>query len=222
MLLKLLKRDLRLHWDALVVPMLILIVVMGVIGLVNQGAATAGLILMGFLFIPILPMAIHVREASQGTMGDLVSLPVSRTDIVSLRYVEVLLFAAVALGLAHLGTWIALSVAAHKVVHFQVMDRSGVFLLGMLLLFFFAYPMPFALRWDGKGISAAFVIFFLLNFGFIVLTLRYPVGMAGCEKVFTRYVMHLLEHSGQMTLVILGLFFLSYVLSLKAFAGRDF
>ena len=222
MLLKLLKRDLRLHWDALVVPMLILIVVMGVIGLVNQGAATAGLILMGFLFIPILPMAIHVREASQGTMGDLVSLPVSRTDIVSLRYVEVLLFAAVALGLAHLGTWIALSVAGHKVVHFQVMDRSGLFALGMLLLCFFAYPMPFALRWDGKGISAAFVIFFLFNFGFIVLTLSYPAGMAGCEKVFTRSVMHLLENPGHLMLLIVGLFSLSYLLSLKAFARRDF
>ncbi len=222
MLLRLLKRDMRLHWDALVVPLLILILVMGVIGIVNQGAAIAGLLLIGFLFIPILPMAIHVREASQGTMGDLVSLPVSRKDVVRLRYLEVLLFTAAALILAHLGTWAVLSAAAHAAVQFQFIDRSGLFVMGMLLLCFFAYPMPFALRWEGKGIAFAFATFFLLDLGLMGLSLRFPTTMEHYGQTFSKVEMHLMVHPGQWALVVLCLFATSYGLSLKAFLGKDF
>ena len=102
MLLELLKRDLKLHWDALVLPLLILVLIMGAIGLANEGAALVGLFMCSFMFIPILPMAIHIREAQTGTLGDLLALPVSRTALVSLRYLEVLLLAAGLLALAHL------------------------------------------------------------------------------------------------------------------------
>jgi len=231
MLLKLLKRDLRLHWDALMVPLLILVLVMGAISMANEGAALVGLLLIGFLFIPILPMAIQVREASQGALGDLVSLPVSRTAIVTLRYLEVLLFAAVALTLAHLGTWAALSAAAHKAVHFEVMDRSGVLAIGMLLVFCFAYPMPFVFRWEGKGILIAFGILFGGSIGFGFVSQLFPKIMEPYGNYFFRFFVHMLGdprqandtgHLGQMVLLILCLFAASYGASLKAFAKREF
>ena len=216
MLLKLLKRDLRLHWDALVVPLVILVLVMGAIGLANEGAAMVGLVLCSFLFIPVLPMAIHFREASQGTLGDLLTLPVSRMALVSLRYLEVLLFAVGLLALAHLGTWLALSMAAHKVAHFEFMDRSGAFGIGILLLFLFAYPMPFFLRWGMKGIGLAYLPVIVL------LTVHEMFFPHFGDAFVPRSIMHLIAHPGQMTLGILGLFSLSYLFSLKAFAPRDF
>jgi ABC-type transport system involved in multi-copper enzyme maturation permease subunit len=231
MLLKLLKRDLRLHWDALVIPLLILIVIMGAIGLANEGVALVGLLLIGFLFIPFLPMAIHMRETTQGSLGDLMSLPVSRAALVSLRYLEVLLFAAVALTLAHLGTWVALSAAAHKAVHFQVMDRSGVIAFSLLLLICFAYPMPFTFRWGGKGISVAFGILIGGFMAYGLVSQFYPKLMALLGNSLFRCLIYLLGtpgqpndagHPGQIALLFLGLFAASYGLSLKAFAGKDF
>ena len=216
MLLKLLKRDLRLHWDALVIPLLILVLVMGAIGMANEGAALAGLVFCSFLFIPVLPMAIHFRESSQGTMGDLLALPISRPALVSLRYLEVLLFAAGLIALAHLGTWVALSAAAHKAVHFDLMDRPGVYFICVLLLFLFAYPMPFFLRWGLKGIGFAYVPVV------IVFTIHGLFFVHFGEGVLYRSVIHLIARPGQMTLGILSLFSLSFVLSWKAFAGRDF
>ena len=230
MLLKLLKRDLRLHWDALVIPLVLLVVIMGAIGLSDQGTAMIGLILCAFLFVPVLPMALQIREAHMGTMGDLLALPVSRTAVVQLRYLEVFLFAAGLLALAHLGTWIALSAAAHKLVHFDVMGREGALAVGLLLLFLFAYPMPFAFRWGGKGAGVAFGILVAGVMGPGVASELFPKAMEPFAGVQFRFLMYFLGdhrspdsgHPVQMALMFLGFFALSYLLSLKAFARRDF
>lgn len=231
MLLNLLKRDLRLHWDALVIPIVLLVLVMGAIGLSDQGTALVGLILCAFLFVPVLPIALQIREAHMGTMSDLLALPVSRGSVVTLRYLEVLLFATGLLLLAHLGTWIALSAAAHKLVPFDVMGREGALAIGLLLLFLFAYPMPFAFRWGGKGAGAAFSLLFV-GFTGLQLTAEFsPKIGERFGRALVRFLEHMLGepgqhngsgHPGQMALLLLGLFSLSYVLSLKAFARRDF
>lgn len=229
MLLNLLKRDLKLHWDALVVPLLILVLVMGAMALANEGAALVGLIMCAVLFVPILPMALQVREAQTGTLGDLLVLPVSRASIVNLRYLEVFLFAMGLLALAHVGTWLALSTAAHQVVPFKVMDRTGAFFVGMLLIFLFAYPMPFALRWGGKGLGIAFGILVGGLMGISTASAFFPKFEAVYGRTMIRFIEHLLGdlrrphsgHPGQMALLFLALFALSYGLSRRAFATRD-
>lgn len=230
MLLNLLKRDLKLHWDALVIPLLLLVVIMAAMALANEGAAFVGLILCSFLFIPVLPMAIHVREAHTGTLGDLLALPVSRNAVVTLRYLEVLICAAGLIALAHLGVWIALSASAHKVVPFQFMDRSGGLATSVLLLLLFAYPMPFALRWGGKGMGLAFG---LLIGGFMALGFASEL-IPALEKSIGRMIFETIAyflgafqtpqdtgHPMHLALVFLCLFSLSYVISRKAFAGKD-
>lgn len=226
-MLNLLKRDLKLHWDVMVLPFVTLLLIMGAIGFFNYDAGVAGAIPMGALIIPFLPMAIHLKENSQGTLADLMALPGSRRVLVSLRYIEVLLFSVVMFSLAHLETWLAQSVAAHRFVHFDVLDRTGFALSVMPLLIFFAYPMPFTLRWNGKGLFVSFAIFYVLVIGIRLLTQLFPLkGHDRYIKTFARFVMYLKDHPAQATYGFLALFLVlfsfSYILSLKAFSRRDF
>ena len=219
MLFDLLKRDLKLHWDLLVLPYLILALLMGALSLAAEGAAVAGAITMGSLFVPFLPMAIHLREQSQGTLGDLLALPVRREALVSLRYLEFGLFTGLVIVLAHGGTWLAQSAAARRAVRLQIIDGPGAMILGLLLLFCFAYPVPFCLRWDGKGLVGAYVLLsvVLVGPGWI-----FPKAMEAFAPTFLRFIQHLVAHPGQVALGFLALLLFSYLISLKAFGTRDF
>jgi len=226
-MLNLLKRDLKLHWCAMVLPYVIVMLVMGAIVISNPDSALAVAVTMGALVIPFLPMAIHLRENSQGTLADLVALPGSRKALVSLRYIEALLFSAVMVSLAHLDTWSAQSAAAHRFVPFDVLDRTGFALTTMPLLICFAYPMPFTLRWNGKGLAVAFAILYVLILGIIGLMRLFPLKEhVGYSRAFARFVMYLMDHPGQATSGFLALFLVlfsvSYLLSLKAFSSREF
>lgn len=211
MLLNLLKRDLKLHWDALVLPTLVLGLGLGALMLAEEGVKLTGLILETSFLIPMLPLALHLRESMQGTLGDLLVLPVSRADVVRLRYAEVLLFSAGMLALAHAGAWIALSAAAHQPIPISFMGRDQFLGVGILLLFWFAYPMPFFLRWGLKGLGFAY---------FPVVVLGTYIKISGLDG--HRVIEGLMVHPIPMALGMSGLFVLSYRLSLKAFLGRDF
>lgn len=214
MLLRLMKRDLKLHWDALLVPILLLALEMVAVGLAADPEGLEGLILETSFLVPVLPLAIHLREDSQGTLGDLLVLPVSRNDVVRLRYLQVLLFSTGMLALAHLGMWVALSLAANSPIPPGVMSGHQLLGTGLFLLFWFAYPMPFFLRWGLKGIAFAYVPAYVL---FTILVLKVPDPIARMHQ----FVEQLLAYPGPMALVIPALFLLSFGLSLKAFAGRD-
>lgn len=211
MLLNLLKRDLKLHWDALVLPSLVLGMGFGALMLAEEGMKLTGLILATSFLIPMLPLAIHLRESMQGTLGDLLVLPVSRKAVVRLRYAEVLLFSAGMLALAHGGMWIALSLAAGHPIPAGVMGRNEFLGVGIMLLVWFAYPMPFFLRWGLKGLGFAY---------FPLVVFRTYLEIAGVDG--HRFIEGLMDHPIPMALGLSGLFALSYLLSLKAFAGRDF
>ncbi len=211
MLLNLLKRDLKLHWDSLVVPTLVLGMGLGALVLADEGVKLTGLILETSFLIPMLPLALHLRESTQGTLGDLLVLPVSRAAVVRLRYVEVLLFSAGMLALAHTGVWLALSVAARHPIPLGAMDRNQFLGVGILLIFWFAYPMPFFLRWGLKGLGFAY---------FPVVVYGTYLHISGVDS--HRFIEGLMAHPIPMALGLSGLFALSYLLSLKAFVGRDF
>lgn len=215
MLLELLKRDLKLHWDSLMVPTLVLGMGLGAIMLADEGVKLTGLILETSFLIPMLPLAIHQRESSKGTLGDLLVLPVSRGDVVRLRYLEVLFFCGGMLLLAHAGAWVALSAAARHPIPVSVMDRDQFLGVGILILFWFAYPMPFFLRWGLKGLGSAYVLVVVF---FTTLRLFVP----GYDMSIHHFIERELGHPVRLALGVSGLFALSYLLSLKAFMGRDF
>lgn len=226
-MLKLLKRDLKLHWDVIVLPYVILLLVFGAIGYFNYHVGIAAAMPMGVIIIPFLPLSIHLKEIKQGTLPDLMTLPYSRTALVNLRYIEVLLFSLAMFSLAHLETWLAQSAAVHRFVHFDVLDRTGFALSVMPLLICFAYPMPFMLRWDGKGLFVAFATI-LWGFGPLIgyVLARFPFGNDKYTQALTQFVQYIKNHPGQATsgfiILFLILFSISYLLSLKAFSNRDF
>lgn len=211
MLPKLLMRDLKLHWDSLVVPALVLGIMLGALVLADEGFKLTGLVLETSFLIPMLPLALHQRESGKGTLGDLLTLPIARRDVVRLRYLEVLLFSAAALALAHVYIWIALSLGAGHPHPLGVMDRNQVLGVGILLIFWFAYPMPFFLRWDLKGLAFAYIP---------VLVGGTVLKLAGVDC--HRLILDLMERPGLFGMGLAGLFALSYRLSVKVFARRDF
>jgi len=218
MLLKLLKRDLYLHWDVLVVPLGVLALLMGGLSFVNAGVAVFSTLLLTALFIPFLPLALHRREGTQGTLGDLAALPVSRRSLVELRFLEVFLLVATALVLGHLGTWIVECTQAHRLVPMQIMGAHNATPILVLLLGCFAYPLPFLLRWEGKGFVAAYALIFLA--GLVVERLPERPKCAIVMGLF-RLMENVIQHPGRMALLALALFALSYLASLWAISRRE-
>lgn len=218
MLLKLLKRDLRLHWDVLVVPLGVLVMLMGGLSFVNGAVAAFSTLLLTALFIPVLPLALHRREGSQGILGDLVALPLSRRSLVDLRFLEVFLLVGLALVIGHLTTWIVECTQAHRLMPMRIMGAHDATPILVLLLGCFAYPLPFLLRWEGKGLAAAYGLIVLAS----LVTSRLPQKV---QFFLVRGLHHFMEaigqYPGRMALFTLGLFLLSYLASVWALSRRE-
>jgi hypothetical protein len=223
MLRELLKRDMRLHWDILVMPYGVLALMMGGAAISDGAVAAAGSLLMGVLFVPFLPLAIHLRENSQGTLGDILTLPCSRRDVVRLRFLELAILGLALLTMIHLAIWITQSLEAHALVKPGLMNREGAFMTCLLLVSCFAYPLPITLRWNGKGLAVAMIILWAVLSGIVILPVLFPPEWKGLylRDLFTsiEYCMH---HPGLLALGSLALMGVSYLVSLKLFAGRDF
>lgn len=220
---ELLKRDVRLHWDILVMPYGVLALMMGAIALSNGVVAAAGSLLMGVLFVPFLPLAIHLRENSQGTLGNILTLPCSRREVVRLRFLELAILGLALLTLIHLAIWIAQSLEAHALVKPGLMNREGVFMTGLLLVSCFAYPLPITLRWNGKGLAVALAVLWALLSGIGALAMLLPPeGQRRYFHAVITAITYGMEHPGVLALGTLALMGVSYLVSLKAFEGRDF
>jgi hypothetical protein len=214
MLLELLKRDLRLHYDALLLPFLFALVMAGLYPF-NPELPVFGPVL-GFVFAAFLPMVLHLREQHAGSLGDLAGLPVSRRAIVQVRFLEGFLLPAFLLILSNL------------VIVFITRSRSSlpsaemVLFLGWALFWCFAFFLPFTLRWDGRGLILAFGLLFALGTG-ISLTQFLPSQFhLGFWKAIMNTVQFFGNHPNLHTLLLLTLFALSFELSTRAFAARDF
>lgn len=155
MLRNLLLRDLAMHrWvavSAFLAPLLITGVTLALWP--NQPDPEAPVAVpmgIGLLLLTILPLTLHIREGRLGTLGDLLALPIRRSDLVALRFLEALLACAVFLAV-HLAAW---SIARPGTL------RGPLDFLGSpgplwILLTLLAYPLPFTLRWGGKGLAIA-------------------------------------------------------------------
>lgn len=171
MLRSLLLRDLALHRRVLitatVLPFLFLFLVATAPEQEAKGMATV-LWILGLLLLAVLPHSLHLREDRLGTLTSLLTLPVSRREVVRLRYLEGGL-ASLAFTTVYLTAWILLRHPPMQEALEFVCTSAPLW----LLLVFMAYPMPFVLRWGGKGLLGAlgllmagfFLYVFLVIFG---------------------------------------------------------
>ncbi|MFZ1613918.1 MAG: ABC-2 transporter permease [Holophaga sp.] len=213
MLLELLKRDCRLHYGALLLPFIFTLAMAGLYPF-NPELPIFGPVL-GFVFAAFLPLALHLREQTTGSLGDLTALPVARRQIVQLRFVEAILLPTALLLVSNL---------VMAAITRTLPGLPAIWMLrglGWALFFCFAFFLPFALRWDGKGIVAAFA---LLSTVFTALTLVQFLPTRIHEAIWrplSRMVLFFFEHPNLHTLLLVGLLALCYQVAIKAFASRD-
>ena len=124
-MLNLLKRDLKLYKGYIL--MIFIIVSITLIGITTgTGDASFALTLnLGAGLIPLLVISIHEMEINQDTLQDLMTLPVSRSELIRFRYIEVLLLSVVMIFFVHLGAWLAKCCITHDFARFEVMGRIG-------------------------------------------------------------------------------------------------
>lgn len=213
MLLELLKRDLRLHYDALLLPFLFALVMAGLHPF-NPKLPIFGPVL-GFVLAAFLPLILHLREDHAGTLGELAGLPVSRRQLIQARFLEGILLPALLLIVSNLliagitRTWPGLP------------QGELMLVLGWALFWCFAFFLPFTLRWDGKGLLSAFGLLMALGTG-IALTQFLPEWMhLAFWKGLVNTVQFFGNHLSLHILLLLSLFALSFELSTRAFAARD-
>ena len=213
MLLELLKRDLRLHYGALLIPFVFALTLAG-LHFFDPGLPMFGSVL-GFAIAAFLPLVLHLREHGTGSLGDLAGLPVSREQIVQLRFLEAFLLPSALLSLSTL----AIAILTRTLPAMpNVLQIQG---LGWALIFCCAYYLPFVLRWDGKGLVAAFALLFGLGAaGPLLEFLPTPTKNALGESI-VKVISYFGAHPSLHTLLLLGLFALFYQLSIRAFAARD-
>ncbi len=213
MLLELLKRDLRLHYDALLLPFLFALVMAGLHPF-NPELPIFGPVL-GFVFAAFLPLVLHLREDHAGTLGELAGLPVSRRQLVQARFLEGILLPALLLIISNL-------VIAGITRTAPALPKAEIYLpLGWALFWCFAFFLPFALRWDGKGLISAFGLLFTLGIG-ISLSQFLPTRMhLALWKGLVNTVEFFGNHPSLHIALLLGLFTLSFELSTRALAARD-
>lgn len=213
MLLELLKRDLRLHYGALLVPF-VLALALAFAHYFNPDLAVLGLGL-GFVLAAFLPLALHLREQQLGTLGDLLSLPVSRRQIVQLRFLEAVVFPVVLLAVT--GMVLALVTRTRPTLP----DAGLLRAMGWALLFCFAVFLPSTLRWDGKGFLAVFGGYFVYGMGLSLTQFLPSATHLAFWKNMNRGLEHLATHPHQHSALILGLLLLCYFASIRTFASRD-
>ena len=225
-MLNLLKRDLKLYKGYIL--MIFIIVSITLIGITTgTGDASFALTLnLGAGLIPLLVISIHEMEINQDTLQDLMTLPVSRSELIRFRYIEVLLLSVVMIFFVHLGAWLAKCCITNDFARFEVMGRIGFAMTAGALIVFFAFLMPFILRWDRKGLFITFAVIYLLVNRIIVWGQSFIKEQNEYSEAFSRFIIYMKDHPNQATfgfiVLFLALFYLSYLLSLKAFSKRDF
>lgn len=154
MLRELLLRDLILHRRVFLAAAVYPLLLAAFLGLA-PGAKVESLAVLflgfGLILVALLPLSLQVREGMLATLGDLLALPVRRRDIIRLRYLEG--------ALACLGLWMlsALSwVLFHRAFPKDLLPVLRSPALLWILLIFLAYPLPFYVRWKGKGLVLAY------------------------------------------------------------------
>jgi len=221
MLRELLKRDVRLNKDILVIPMIWLIGISSMAAFMKDEIILT-LLPFGFLFVVFLPLLLHLREDLQGTQGDLFSLPVSRHKIVQLRFAELLILGSIMLILTQGAVWIAgIWCGRSELIPFLMSPTYGL-VIGWIITCCFCLPAPIFFRWGMKGIGMAWGIGCGLFLGWQlikpVMSWDAPMKWRGLLLTTLTY---LSEHPGIQAVVMLCSLLLSFHLSRRALESRD-
>ncbi len=159
----LLLRDWKLHKDALLLLGLIVAIIVPVsfLGLPREEESflIPMLARLAFGLGCLLPFLVHYRELQQGTLGDILALPIARRDLVKLRWLQ-------AIGC---GTVFFLLVTLPSLHHFSLREIGRAHLsctLPWIFLWVFAAQLPSQLRFGQKGgLSFGLTMFLLEGWG---------------------------------------------------------
>jgi hypothetical protein len=224
MLLSLLKRDLKLH-RMLLMPSAVTILFCGYLGAMRSKDVVFFAFGLALLAAILLPLTFHLREEQEGTLAELTSLPIARYGVMRLRFLEALLFPFAVLAILELvglligtprtGTETSLASTVRNTLHAP---------LGLAWFFFwcFAYPLPATLRWGLKGlVFSVFVpIALLFTTGLLAFLPSTAKTVARIWEVTGHAPWHWIEtHQPLVVTLLIALFFM---LSVRAFASRDF
>jgi ABC-type transport system involved in multi-copper enzyme maturation permease subunit len=187
-----------------------------------EAAAFASVLVL--LAALLLPMSFHLRERSEGTLGQLAALPITRAQLIRLRYWEALLLPAAALLLLFLAGLLVNVARPNPGIPLATMLRDCLndpMFLGWLYFWWFAYPLPAVLRWGGKGLALAAALPIALGFG-LGLLLSSQARFITVERIWRATAATpwawITTHQPIVLVILLALFF---ALSLKALAAED-
>jgi len=228
MLLHLLKRDLLLHRMLLILPLLV-IVPWGYLGAMHshEQSITAFIGMLTLLVTILLPLSFHLREVSEGTMGGLATLPVTRTEIVQLRFLEALVLPVMAVALFVLeGSLCQVLLSRTPPTIPGLILRDGLshpLVLAWTFFWCFAYPLPAVLRWRWKGLGLAIglPILGLFCLGQLMIHARSSSRAEHLLDALGSSWQWIQSHHGMEPLLIGLLLALSFLLSGKALAAQD-
>ena len=171
MLLNLLLRDLTLHRRVLVSSLFIPVLLLVALAMTpeNRNDGFGPHLIFGLFLFALLPLSLHIREGSLGTMADLLVLPLHRRELVRLRFLEGTL-ACLGYFVLFLIWWVLKLHPDRK----AILELFRVPLLPWVLVVGLAYPLPFALKWGGKGLAVAYLALMAGFLGFALLMVFGP------------------------------------------------
>ncbi len=224
-MLRVIRKDLILNRNVIVINALIFATLLGFFA--TRATRTPAMLYAGFaaFMMAFLPMVIVTREDKFNAMALGCSLPVSRKTIVRARF-------AFALGAAFLGITVALLLAGY--IPGTSYGAGEMFGEGPLVVafggisFVLAVLLPFTLRFGMKGVLIFLVVMQVL--GVVLLTVTQITGSTTDKRIVNAVITFFARtHAalgpagfdlllGALLVVLLGL---SYVISVRAFEGRE-
>ena len=179
MLRELLLRDVVSHRRALIGSAVSLMLILATWVLATRGDAiknadAAGMLGGGLFLVSLIPISLHIREIMQGTLGDLLALPVARWDIVRLRFIEGLLACSL-----YLALYLLVCAAAFRPSPANLAKILGNFEVRCVVALALSYPMPFVLQGSRKCMAWAFIPPAICYTLFLLLCVKLGAHRAG-------------------------------------------
>jgi len=202
-MLQLIRKDFMLHRNILVILLgvLILYLVLG-----------APPIWVGLVFILVLSMSTFGNDEKATINLLLNSLPFTRKEIVSSKYLSVLIYTVVITVLLYVGSLI---------IHGMNMEWQGIIFMTMLSLLSLSFMLPFAYQFASKYLMIAFLVLSAVYFAVVTMfvpnlndIIREFVGTLVSLQSAIPYLM--------VCAVVLLVFALSWVLSIRIYEKKVF
>ncbi|MGX1262316.1 ABC-2 type transport system permease protein [Rossellomorea marisflavi] len=202
-MLQLIRKDFLLHRNILVILLgvLILYLVLG-----------APPIWVGLVFILVLSMSTFGNDEKTTINLLLNSLPFTRKEIVSSKYLSVLIYTVVITMLLFLGSLF---------IHGRVMEWQGIVFMTMLSLLSLSFMLPFSYRFASKYLMIASLVLFVAYFAVVNMfipnlndMIRESVGTLVSLQSTLPYLI--------VCVSVLLIFALSWVLSIRIYEKKVF